>query len=331
MDTQCIRSAVEDAYLVMQFASGKGIFLAVDIVNKIVVAKENVNSLQKDQEVDFWMAYAELSKIVLPTTLDSILAKKDACFNIYIFGKTISFPLFSGAKRSVFYYTLLTVFSLVAFLFIQMYSFTGMSALNEIRETEAKYATLPKVSGSVTDTNNENNLKNKKAALYVFLSKWNNFADPYIAFLGRGTVIPNDKVSDKQSESAHQIGSKNVVNLDERIQQYTAEFTIKAINLYIVPMIAGTLGVCSYVLRKISIDIQNDTFAKESRIRLRLRIPLGCLAGAVTGIFFFNDNNNITTILPPIAIAFAFGYSIEVFFSILDNVLLVLQKKINAN
>lgn len=332
--------SVNDAYVMLQFASSQGVEIDQGVCDAILLARRSSGDLTEVQEYAFWRGYAKLAKCLVPATLDSIVAQRDSSVRTSLFGMSLAIPIFSPAKQSILSYTILTFGMLILFLYIQTYIFDGMSALKDIDACNTEMNTLlrqemgedgsetveipPVEKEKKTKMAQElkvrkENLSNKRNALYVYLAAWNDKAAYFNQFFY--------KIKETEIKQSAVAAKKNEVYRDN-LQQIMAEYTVKVVSLYVVPMICGVLGVCSYVLRELSSEIKARTFTKASRIRFRLRIPLGFLVGAVTGFLFFNNEPyRFTTVLPPIGIAFVFGYSVEMFFSILDNMLATFTNK----
>lgn len=319
MDTISIELsfATTDAYSMLQFASSRGIVVPEKTTSDIVIARKNTKNMSKEQEVAFWLAYSELSKLIFPVTLEGIQAKADSYYKLKIGGKQLGFQLPSAAKRSVFGYTILTFTFLAFFLIVEIHNYLGTDSLNDLKEIESKLEFERSKPDSATKSINIENIEAKKKEVYKFLSSWNDISAAAIGSIYKTENEPAEtKVDQLKKEKSTDVG-----------QQLIAEKTIKSINIYLVPIICGILGVCSYILRSISDEIKNYTFTKESRIRFRLRVPLGCLAGAIAGLIFDSTKTQITSVLPPIGLAFALGYSVEIFFALIDSILSTVIKK----
>ena len=78
------------------------------------------------------------------------------------------------------------------------------------------------------------------------------------------------------------------------------------------------LGTCAYLLRNFEQQMTTRTFIPS--MANSARFVIAGIGGAVVGLF-----NNFTigqgASIPPLAIAFALGYAVEVFFAFLDGLL----------
>lgn len=98
-----------------------------------------------------------------------------------------------------------------------------------------------------------------------------------------------------------------------------ADAVLRALALYVLPLLYGLLGANAYILRAISQHIDNHTFSLLSLYKYRLRLGLGALLGASVSLIFSSDEaatQGIGLSMP--AVAFLSGYSVEFAFSIVD-------------
>jgi len=112
-------------------------------------------------------------------------------------------------------------------------------------------------------------------------------------------------------------------NIDPQALQLMAELRQKRTGEIEIPLLLGLLGAYSYVLRRMSLDIQNRTFAPGSSLHHVVRLSLGALAGLASGWLLQPESINLArSALSPYmaawALAFVAGYSIELVFTLLD-------------
>jgi hypothetical protein len=89
-----------------------------------------------------------------------------------------------------------------------------------------------------------------------------------------------------------------------------------AITLFLLPILYALLGALAYALRNLVRDVKDKTYLPSLSNRARLIVAV--IAGTVIGLFN-NFSHGIS--VPPLAIAFVVGYSVEVFFSFLDSLI----------
>ena len=146
------------------------------------------------------------------------------------------------------------------------------------------------------------------------LEKWNRQWQTIAFFLFDST---NSETSDDPT-------------VKERIAVTSAGFVLQALSTYVIPLLYGLLGAFAYVLREIAKEVRAVTFSHESRIRYRLRLSLGLLAGITVGFLVspdagqgaFQEAQPILTLarLGPMALAFLAGYSVELVFAVMDRI-----------
>ncbi|MCR9136703.1 MAG: hypothetical protein NXI27_11945 [Alphaproteobacteria bacterium] len=97
------------------------------------------------------------------------------------------------------------------------------------------------------------------------------------------------------------------------------------LNGYVIPLLAGVLGASLSILREIYVGVQKSSLSVKIFRTAYIRIALGAISGIAVGWFsaWFNGDPK-TAVLGPLAFAFAAGYAVEVIFSLLDRLVLVL-------
>jgi hypothetical protein len=326
-----IPDAVEGVYMMLHFAASTGVEINRETIDTVAATRQSLGSLTHEQETDFWLAYAEVARRISPVTLDSIRANTETSYGISLLSKTLHLFSSSETKVAVAMYRHLTFFLLAFFLLLQIYNFVGMSALNDIEaiENSSEFAVLWEKKGDKKIlTPAEMNLEMKLFALKELATRWSSYA----LFLVESVVPRSIWAEQKESEAADDSAATFLNKIRSSIKDQTlARYVVKFLNLYILPLICGILGVCSYILRNLAEDLKRKTFCRGTRILMGLRIPLGCLAGVFSGFIFDGAaNKGMVPVLPPIGMAFAVGYSMEVFFNTLDEMLGVLLRKARA-
>jgi hypothetical protein len=84
----------------------------------------------------------------------------------------------------------------------------------------------------------------------------------------------------------------------------------------LVPLLFGSIGACTYVLRLISDQIRESSFSATSPVRHSVRVLLGTLAGFAVGVGGIATSAGLTLA----AVAFVAGYSIEPVFATMDGI-----------
>ncbi|EIJ41726.1 hypothetical protein BegalDRAFT_0815 [Beggiatoa alba B18LD] len=108
------------------------------------------------------------------------------------------------------------------------------------------------------------------------------------------------------------------------------QFILRALQMYLLPVLYGLLGASAYVLRVLTIEIRELIYVKESNISYRLRIQLGALSGLAIGWFIEPDFASFSA-LSPLALAFLAGYSVELLFALMDKIIIAFSTNQSSN
>ena len=105
-------------------------------------------------------------------------------------------------------------------------------------------------------------------------------------------------------------------------------FPSRALGAWLLPALYGALGAAIYYLRRlVRTSLPTPPFA-----RVATRVVLGGLAGVLVASMWtapVGTGQNLMT-LSPFLVAFLFGYSIEIFFRLLDKLVFSVQKQIDS-
>ena len=105
-------------------------------------------------------------------------------------------------------------------------------------------------------------------------------------------------------------------------------YQMRVLGTWLLPALYGTLGAGIFFLRRLlRADLPNPPVE-----RVLTRMVLGGLAGVLVASFWtapIAEGQNIAT-LSAFMLAFLFGYSIDIFFRLLDRVVLSIQKQIDS-
>lgn len=101
---------------------------------------------------------------------------------------------------------------------------------------------------------------------------------------------------------------------------FSAQSVINALQQYFLPLSYGLLGAITFILRSLSVQVHLHTYSHESEINFRLKLALGALTGMAVGWFFPSElsDSELPGSFSPLALAFLFGYNVDVFFAIMD-------------
>ncbi|MGB0696162.1 MAG: hypothetical protein ACPGOY_10975 [Rhodospirillaceae bacterium] len=102
---------------------------------------------------------------------------------------------------------------------------------------------------------------------------------------------------------------------------------IETLNSYLYPIVAGALGACVFLLRRVHVSIQNNKLKLSVVSSVYVRIAVGTIAGVViswllgSGVSSEGVTTQYSLSLTPLALAFTAGYAVEIFYSLLDRII----------
>ncbi len=125
----------------------------------------------------------------------------------------------------------------------------------------------------------------------------------------------------KTSEIRTQIKAVHLVQPWSRKILDSAETIENLLNFLILPTVFAALGALTNATRVADEKFKAMTLSKVDRLGLISRILLGVVSGATVGIVFnaqqeLSDRSGLTEL----GLAFAFGYSVDIFFNLLDGI-----------
>jgi hypothetical protein len=133
------------------------------------------------------------------------------------------------------------------------------------------------------------------------------------------------------------IDELNTVVIPSYVALNESERTLRLISEFILPLLYGLLGASAFVLRDLTNTISAVTFSRSKMINYNLRLIMGPLVGIAVGLFLAQPASDIFNETGGLAsenlaartdsgstfgiggLAFLAGYSVEMLFSALDN------------
>ncbi|MBI4516567.1 MAG: hypothetical protein HY699_12215 [Deltaproteobacteria bacterium] len=107
---------------------------------------------------------------------------------------------------------------------------------------------------------------------------------------------------------------------DNIVTETRARLALKTMSAYVLPFLYGLLGTCVFILRNLGEGIRSYSFSSD--VGYRVRLPLGALAGvAMASIMSPESMPSALRSLPSITLAFVAGYSVEIWFAMMDRVI----------
>jgi hypothetical protein len=343
-----VKDALKNAELVLYYISEVGISANKEDISIITKAK---NILENDEwttsiEVDFWMAYKNLTRLIRPVTVDSLKASQETLIkspNLWqkIFRTKRRETL---AYRVVRFYTAFAVIMMIIMLALQIFFSIGTVRLNRIQAADER---ISKIMDQLSEVNMivGNNSTNfsaqqkqqdltgllakvdiEKRTNISMLAKWVDFIKH--PFGQKNAKTKTDNADNSLSEEGGVPGPPGQqispqANIDKNIEVIQqAQNYILVIGLYILPLFYGLLGALTYVLRDLSNQTHKMQYTKESNINHILRLILGTIAGLAVGVFWGDLKQQESFIvirsLGPLLVAYVSGLTVEYIFTAIE-------------
>ena len=332
---------IERAELVLSYIINQGIDISEDLVKTVVDSKfmSRQKKWNPEIEVKFRMAYKELTKIIKPVTVDSLISSRPKPLSgNSAFEKMLSFV--GKKERNAFShisargYTIGTIITMVCLLFIQIYFYIGSTRLANITECEKEIETkesrlnelllVKEVNDDNMAVNNEYErvfsnileLDEKRKSNIEMLRPWTKRV--------RAVTLTGQLKTDSISTNSRDFDKANTAIVQE------AKSYVWIIGIYILPLLYGVIGGFTFVLREINEEIKNMTFSDGSNVKYLLRILLGAIAGLSVGLFW-GDIEHAQKLglssLSPMLLAFIGGYCVEYLLQFIEKVANMFFKK----
>lgn len=346
------QAAISDASLLLEHAvstgrlpegAGEVATANSDMVRRILTARaSDPGALSTDQAVDFWLAFDRLAKLVRPVTAQSIRSSR----RVSLVQMKLSATLTVGA-----------VIVLSIFLFMCNSTLNETSTLiDQQNEAALKlWSDVQTLSGATLGrTDDGDNMpaegpqgsvavervfddmvefSRKNAWLLQSSSRLNYWFTPFWMRLDPAPVVFN---KDNKSGLTHlnvppdlntidQIKAEAIyqVRVYQTIRDYALGLTkintllYSSLSTYFLPTVYALLGAFLYGFRTYSRLIRRKEYLRSAARSARYYIA--AIAGLVVGLLGSMLPKDVT--LPPLAVAFLFGYAVEAFFSRLDDVI----------
>jgi hypothetical protein len=335
-------SYIDDAQILLAYIAKEGKTVDAEAIKVILEFKDKLKEEINDNDIiSFWGAYNSLVKLALPANIEMIKANVK-----YVMADgQESTPL---SERIVKRYSRMTFVTLILILVMQIYWIIGKNIVNESRMLVEK---------TIVIETKEQEILEKQFALHIEMEGLRKQEKdiPNILFLeehkldrvSRSLRAQKFKVGMKIKEMdnslAYTTGGNFFLALNEEEKeedvflkknievQISKKFSIPLLELqiilndtvykYLLPMLFGLLGACVYILRQLSLQIENLTFIASNKVKFQLRLYLGTIAGLTFSWLFPVMDINSVFVASPLAVAFVVGYSIEVLFVALDKII----------
>ncbi len=347
--SKALANALNNSELLLVHSTEYGLDIEKEHIKVLTDAKEAYENEQwtKEVEIEFWMVYKQLSKLIYPVTIDSLNAAQET----EIREPTRLQKLFkierkqTVARRSVKFHTIFAVSTMFIMLFIHIYFSIGTIRLNRVQkcnerisQIDLRYDELMLITGTdmqnpsaeIERTRLENELyeiNDEKKSNIKLLDEWLQ--------IFKRTFLLNKKEEEKynhdelEDEFTPMLPGEQMNSTIETIQE--AQNYALILGLYILPLFFGLLGAIAFVLRDLVLQTKKMIFSKESNLNYTLRLILGTLAGLAVGLFWSDIQQQqsfmMITSLSPLIVAFLAGLSVEYVFSGIEQVISNFIKK----
>ena len=362
-----LAGSINDAYTLLDFSCRRGAAPSTPLSETVVGCYHKLEKntpLSAAEEVAFWSAFAEITELVKPVTVESIVfttpappllgtAKKHGLFNRAV--KPVG-----SAEKVLRHYLLMAISTLLLLLMLQVgwaigtfiyndafkvhhYLVQGKSDLLEAQLNSANVKGTPAAQQADLKLQQAQNRalqdQSWNAVSNIRLRWWNSAAETFLP--------PFDLTSSKQPDvTALDVSGANLdADGKQRLAFTRTELTLQVISNYYLVVLFALLGALTQALRSLSRQIQNVSLTANDLYRMRTRVILGVIAGVCMAWLYIiattpqgapGDNRtpldviNLLGAFTPWAIAFISGYSVEIFFALLERVISIATDKIQG-
>src|SRR3954452_12608817 len=107
--------------------------------------------------------------------------------------------------------------------------------------------------------------------------------------------------------------TRKIMNWASKVRDVVGQF--------ILPLFYGALGAITSIIRELSLSIRQIRYSRAFGFEYSLKVPLGALSGATVGLIVTPETLNTAFGLTMLGLAFGFGYSVDVFFTMPDGLI----------
>ncbi|MCV2355403.1 hypothetical protein LNV09_14710 [Paucibacter sp. B2R-40] len=349
-----LRPLLADAFVLLNFASANGKLIDDDIRNPLLEAGEALSkgTLSLLHEQAFMKAYQTLTAKLAPVTLDTLSASKTKLPKISDFftwgriGDSIHGLTLGRFVNALFFMAALIV-TCVSLSYYSLGS-TGLARYYELHKNWAKASSELPEKKDLVEARVDALAKQEKEGKSpeALVSARNSLAEAR-----KLLVVESSRIADEDAElqmiptrlwkwvqqpcksGASYLfywtlcsdidrtiddGKPSVSNALEAARTVSARLR----DVYL-PLLLGWLGAHAYILRKMTKEISENSFASSSALHHVVRVGLGALAGLASTWLLTPDvvNGGALKSMSPFALAFVAGYGIELIFSFMDRII----------
>ncbi len=342
--TTVVRDAVENAELLLMHTSESGLELTPEEIKVITEAKralENDN-WTSEMELEFWLVYRKLASRSYPVTVDAVRAAQETKIKNPNLWQRMrkKYRRNTLAYRSVRFYTVFTIVTLIVMVILHVTFSIGSIRLNRIQVSDERLKEIEQQIDEIEQMMPEGTVNTsaelKKDRLLNEMYEVNSEKESNIKLLedwlrAIKTVtfsrqryeerLKKTSVSDEMGLPAPPSSPEESIDIRIEIIQEAQNYVL-ILGLYILPLFYGLLGAMTFVLRDLAYRTKHMLFTKESNITYTLRLILGTIAGLAVGVFWgdLKQQEEFVFIqsLGPLLVAFLAGLTVEYLFSAIE-------------
>lgn len=349
--SKAVVNALANAELLLVHTTEYGLEIKKEQIQVLTQAKEAYDNDEwtKEVEVEFWLVFKELTKLIYPVSIDSLAsAQETEIKNPNRLQKLLRIKTRQTvAHSSVRFYTALSIITMIVMLVIHIYFSIGTIRLNRIQQCNERLSKIDTRYNELmllTDTESGNkSAELEKIQLEAEMFEIDDEKNSNIRLLEEWLIIskkilliydepePEEQISaDNIEEDFMPMPPTDEMNSTIEIIQEAQNYVL-VLGLYILPLFFGLLGAIAFVLRDLVLQTKKMIFSKETNINYTLRLILGTLAGLAVGLLWsdIKQQQNLMMLesFSPLIIAFLSGLSVEYVFSGIEQIVSNFIKK----
>ncbi|MBO6675264.1 MAG: hypothetical protein JJ908_09340 [Rhizobiales bacterium] len=309
--TDVLRQSSSDAQILIRYLSEQGVVLDPDFIQKILsfTSKLEKGTIDHNEETQFWQSYSRLTNYAKPANIDALRFSGSKWKN-------------NGEKQAKLYLFTLNVigiFSAIIFIivvatlaFVSVSESTINNSENALRETfllERGITVATAIETLVAGLESASEGNDQAVSALVADRKAQVQQLMLYNFDLTQTLLRSD-IEIQPGESLDQALRDQISNLKN---------VVSLISGFALPVLTSLLGVCVYILRSGSNQIERMSFRPESVGVYFYRVILGVTGGIAISWFIPVDETGLLASIAPATLAFLVGYAVEILFNVMDS------------
>jgi hypothetical protein len=307
----------------------------------IPLIRKSPETISDEEEINLWQGYNQLSKLVFPATIESLLIASEIRHSEDIRGKADEKHGRSSAaercRRQLQWIIRILVILVLAFAFFQGYTLLLANSVTTVDGIKDDWAEL------------QNNIHTARRASPQIQSGDQPLKElledeARIEAIGRSaTRVQLDLLRplcflcatlneiEQSIEKTNQVAYNQLITVNSY-----ARTMLSILSTHVLPVVLGLIGATSFITRRCLQDISFNSYTPGWPQRFPMRICLGGLLGAISGIAFSPSEQDIRELeISGIFVAFLMGYSVELAFSTfdraIDQILMTIRPEVKSS